>query len=418
MTLIIRKLQQYGIDPKLGSAAILMLLVALIVWLMMSTVKQVEPKTNEKVSVPIDVWRAHMQPVELAVRSQGTVAPRTQTELVAEISGVVTWLSPQWVAGGRFSAGEELLRIDASDYRSALQRSEASVTKTDAQLKRANSELTRVSSLHKRKLASNAELDNADSDYQVALANAADAKAALSQAKNDVRRTRITAPYDGFVRQKLIDKGQYVSRGNTLGSVYSNDFLEVRLPLADSELEFLEQANIGVNGEYKPAVLLSAQYAGRQKHWRGVIDRLEASIDTQSRMVFAVARVPGGSDQAPPVGLFVKASIAGQKLESALLIPRVALRDNENVLVVNEDNILEQRSVDILRIRGDELIIRSGLVDGDLVSTSLSPTIAAGSSVAPVISNSSPALTLDAPTLDAPAPEPAVPVTDADNASL
>ncbi|MEM8500140.1 MAG: efflux RND transporter periplasmic adaptor subunit [Pseudomonadota bacterium] len=413
MTLIIRKLQQYGIDPKLGSAAILLLIVGLIVWLMMTSVKQVKPKANEKVSVPIDAWRAHTQSVELTVRSQGTVAPRTQTDLVAEISGVISWLSPQWVAGGRFSAGEELLRIDPSDYRNALHRAEANVNKTDAQLKRANSELTRVSSLHKRKLASNAELDKASSDHQVALANAADARAAHSQAKNDVSRTRINAPYDGYVRQKLIDKGQYVSRGTALGSVYANDFLEVRLPLADSELEFLEQTNIGVSGEYKPPVLLSAQYAGKQKHWRGVIDRLEASIDTQSRMVFAVARVPGGNDQAPPVGLFVKASISGQQLDKALLIPRVALRDNNNVLVVNQDNILVKRTVDILRIRGDELIIKSGLKDGDLVSTSMSPTIAVGSAVEPVIRNLSPVLQLDAP-----APNLAAPNSDANNASL
>lgn len=413
MTLIIRKLQQYGIDPKLGSAAILLLIVGLIVWLMMTSVKQVEPKANEKVSVPIDAWRVHTQAVELNVHSQGTVVPRTQTELVAEINGVVTWLSPQWVAGGRFSAGEELLRIDASDYRNALQRAEASVTKTEAQLKRADSELSRVSSLHKRKLASSAELDKTNSDYLVAVANAADAKAALSQARNDVSRTRITAPYDGYVRQKLIDKGQYVSRGTALGSVYASDFLEVRLPLADSELEFLEQTNIGVSGEYKPPVLLSAQYAGRQKHWRGVIDRLEASIDTQSRMVFAVARVPGGNDQAPPVGLFVKASITGQQLDNALLIPRVALRDNNNVLVVSQNNILVARTVDILRIRDDELIIKSGLKDGDLVSTSMSPTIAAGSAVAPVIRNSAPALQLDAPS-----PKLAAPYSDANNASL
>lgn len=413
MTLVIRKLQQYGIDPKLGSAAILLLFVGVIVWLMMNSVKQVEPKTNQKVSVPIDAWQAHTQSVELAVRSQGTVAPRTQTDLVAEINGVITWLSPQWVAGGRFRAGEELLRIDAADYRNALQRAEASVTKTDAQLKRANSELARVSSLHKRKLASNAELDNTNSDYQVAVANASDAKAALSQARNDVSRTRITAPYDGYVRKKSIDKGQYVSRGTVLGSVYANDFLEVRLPLADSELEFLEQTNIGVNGEYKPSVLLSAQYAGRQKHWRGVIDRLEASIDTQSRMVFAVARVPGGNDQAPPVGLFVKASIAGQQLDNALLIPRVALRDNNSVLVVNQNNVLIERTIDILRIRGDELIIKSGLEDGELVSMSMSPTIAAGSAVAPDIRNSSPALKLDAP-----APKQSAPDSNANNASL
>ena len=103
----------------------------------------------------------------LEVSSQGTVQPRSQSELTPEVSGRVVWISPSLVNGGAFREGDILLRIDDADYLTLLERSEAALKRSQVENTLSEDELKRLSSLHQRQLASQQQLDTARRAAQV-----------------------------------------------------------------------------------------------------------------------------------------------------------------------------------------------------------------------------------------------------------
>ncbi len=393
------KLEQLGVRPQLALPGIVLAGTILLVWIMMNTGKQVDIHPPEKIATPIDAYLAFRQKISFKVHSQGTIKPRTESVLVSQVDGVVSWVAPDLVAGGHFKQGDSLLTLDDADYQTSRIRSEAAVTRLEAELANRESELQRIRNLHTRKLASQAQLENAERDYAVAKANLAEARANLEQAIRNIARTQISAPYTGRVQEKYVDHGQFVTRGSQIAAIYATDFLEVRLPLADTELEFMEISKLVAGSTSRPEVILSGRYAGKKTHWKGVIDRLEASIDTRSRMVYAVARILS-TDQDPPIGLFVTAEVSGREQEGVFIVPRIALRDEQHVLVVNAEKVLESREVEVLRIQEESIVISDGLQDGDVVSLSRSPTLSPGSPVTAHVLNAQPGLQLEAQATD------------------
>jgi RND family efflux transporter MFP subunit len=328
------------------------------------------------------------EPIQLTVHSQGTVVPNTESELIPEVSGRVVWISPSLVNGGYFKAGESLLRLEDNDYRSTLERAQSSLTRAEAEYEHARFEYQRLKSLEDRQLASRSQIENQLRAYRVAEASLRDARAAFDQASRDVARTDIKAPFEGLVRQESVDIGQFVSRGAPVATIYADDQAEVRLPIADRQLAFLN-VPLGQRGELpaeqQPNVTLTAEYAGRTLTWNGKIVRTEAQIDTSSRMVHVVARVSNADQEVPlNVGLFVNAEIEGLLVDDVVVLPRNALRNGDRVLVVDADNTLHFRDIEPLRLYRDEVIVKSGLAAGERVCVSPLQTAIEGMAVKPV----------------------------------
>lgn len=327
----------------------------------------------------------------LSINSQGTVQPRSQSELIPEVTGRVVWISPSLVNGGAFQEGDVLLRIDDADYLTLVSRSEAALMRLQSEQSYASDELTRVVSLSQQKLASQQQLDDARRDAQVKEANLIDARASLDQARRDLSRTQLLAPFDGLVRREQVDIGQFVTRGQAIGTVYATDFVEVRLPISADQLGYLGLP-FSTRGEIpeplRPPVTIAADFGTTRLLWEGELVRLEAEIDEQSRMVYGVARLGiEVDDNSPllPVGMFVQADIRGQQVDQVIRLPRSAMRDDNQVLVVDSDNRLHFRLVSLLRLEHDDILIRSGLEDGELVVISPMQTVVDGMLVKPII---------------------------------
>jgi len=350
--------------------------------------KQVEP---EEVATTIRIQTITKQSVRLQVRSQGNVEPLTESPLIPEVSGKVRWVSPKLVAGGYVEADEMLLEIDDRDYQSLVARSDAALARASAEDEHARFELERLQELVKRQLTSQSTLEGALRSQRIAGATLEEAKVNLTQARRDLQRTKVRAPYNGLVRSKQVDQGQFVARGTPIASIYSADTVEVRLPLADSQLEFLNLP-LGQRGAIAPAdqanVILSTQYGGQFYEWPGKLVRTEAEIDARSRMVNAVVRVDNDrtADQPPlPVGLFVHAEIEGRQFENIVVLPRAAIRNQTQVLVVDEDNRLRYRDVQLLRFDRDQVFILGGLQADEMVNLSPIQTVIDGMRVNPNI---------------------------------
>jgi RND family efflux transporter MFP subunit len=324
---------------------------------------------------------------EHRVVTHGTVEPRTESELVAEVSGRIEWLAPSFASGGFFKAGEPLVRIEAGDYQTALTRRRAAVTRTRSELARARKELERQQRLADSNVASDSRLDDAENGEKVASAALIEARAELEQAQRDLARTEISASFDGRVRNEKADVGQFVSRGTSVGTVYAVDFAEVRLPVPDSELAYLELPHLyesdNANGP-GPAVEIRADFAGARHSWHGVVVRTEGEIDPRTRMVYVVARIEKPyartDHNRPPLaaGLFVEATISGRVDHNVVVLPRSALRDADRVLIVDAESRLRWRDVQVLRTDREYVIISDGIAAGERICISTLESVVDG----------------------------------------
>ena len=283
------------------------------------------------------------------------------------------WLAPAMVIAS--------LKIDSHDYEQALVRARADVAnmklrlvQEEAEFKVAQSEWADLGQGEATALTlREPQLENAKAALAAAEAN-------ILTAQRNLERTQIRASYVGRVRQKNVDVGQFVTVGSPVGIIYAIDYVEIRLPLPDSDLAYLDLPLVyrGQRANQKgPRVTLRANFAGEAHEWEGRIVRTEGEIDSMSRMVHAVAQVTNpygrGSDpDRPPLaaGLFVEAEIEGNQVENVVLLPRSALRENNRVLVVDSEDRLRFRAIDLLRATREEIVVESGLEAGERVCLS------------------------------------------------
>ena len=199
------------------------------------------------------------------------------------------------------------------------------------------------------------------------------AHADLNTARDNLDRTNIKAPYDALIRNKHSDLGQFVSAGTPLADIFSVESAEIRLPIPQSKLAYLELPDLGTYDKGSP-IDLYTDVSGEVKHWTAFLHRTEGTFDERSRALFTVARIEDpyalkDTDRQPlRIGTFVNANIEGRELADIVTLPRYVLRAGNFVWVVDESMHLRNRKVTILRTGGDLVYISAGLDEGDLVS--------------------------------------------------
>ena len=348
---------------------------------------ELDTTIGENTAIAVRSLEISLETVVLSVRSEGTVQPSIKTNLVAQVSGEVVYVNDALRAGGRFSAGDSLLRIDPQDYEHANLQATAKLQRAAAEADYFSAENKRLIALSKQDMVSESQLRDAHRAADVAQAGLLDAQVQLSNTQLNLSRTNITAPYDGRVASEQVDIGQFMARGGVIAQLYATEQLEVRLPLADSQLGFLDPL-ILETGIYTynaaPRVSLSASYAGKKHGWNGKLLRSEGAIDRQSRVVYVVAQVDDPKSQHGidlPVGLFLEAEISGITVENAAVIPRSAVREGNRVLVISSDNTLHFRQIEVLRYENEHAVVTSGLTAGERICLSPLQYVVDGMSV-------------------------------------
>ncbi len=338
-----------------------------------------EPEKSGKGPRPTSVYVAPVRQESLAlqVTTQGEVRARTEIDLVSQVGGRVVAVSGEFTEGGRVEPGVSLLRIEDTDYRLALRQAEARVAEAEVAVQQALAD----ADVARQQLRNDPDpSDLALKKPQVAQARAAReaALASLEQARLDLARTDITLPFHGRVAQTRVDVGQFITPGTVLGRVFGTEVVEVRLPLNNAQLASLGLpiGFIATPGEALP-VTFRASVAGREHHWQGQLVRLDASVDPDTRMLYAIAEAqdPYGAgrsegDMPLAVGLFVEATIQGRHLDAAVSIPASALRAGNVVYLVNDEGRLEIRDVEVAHAAPDQVVVSGGLQPGERVVTS------------------------------------------------
>lgn len=338
-----------------------------------------EPEKNTEGPRPTSVYTAPVsqQATALEVITQGEVRSRTEIDLVSQVGGRIVSVSPEFVEGGRIEPGVPLLQIEDADYRLALSQARSRMADAELAVQQA---LADQDVARKQLRNDSTASDLALKKPQVAQARALReaAKANLEQAELDLERTRFTLPFAGRVASTRVHIGQFISPGTVLGRVFGTELVQVRLPLNNQQL-----ASLGLPIGYTAPeggglpVTFSARVAGETHQWQGKLVRLDASVDADTRMLYAIAEVadPYGSAASASgmplaVGLFVDARIEGRHLPSAMSIPASALRAGDMVYLINEEGRLEIRNVNVAHSSTEQAIISKGIEPGEQVITS------------------------------------------------
>ncbi|MFK7888856.1 MAG: efflux RND transporter periplasmic adaptor subunit [Gammaproteobacteria bacterium] len=337
-----------------------MLVVAVILTVVMALSREKPKREPIKEVIPlVEVLDLTPSAVQFTVDSQGTAQPAVTTQLSAEVTGPIISMSPSFVVGGVFEAGETLMQIDPALFRTT-------VTQTEAVLKQRQIEYDGIRNLGAKNYRSKIDLASAE-------AALATAKADVARARRDLDKTRVRLPYAGIVREKNADVGQFVAAGTRLGTTFGTDTIEVRLPLSQSDQRFVDlpsAANFS-NDDKSVPLTLTGRYRGREASWSGHVVRTEATIDETNRVTYAVARIDDPyrrRDDSPqstplPVGTFVGAGIPGLFVDDVLEIPRSAVRGSGQVVFVDEEGQLRIRDVDIIRSDAQKAYVAAGSVD-------------------------------------------------------
>ena len=262
-----------------------------------------EQNEPQQLSVVVDAITVNVQDAYISVSSQGTVAPRTQTNLVSEVAGRVVEVSPSFVTGGFFNEGDVLIKLDDQNYRAAVSRAQASVASAKSLLEQekgqadvAQREWDRMSADQQSRIRAK-ELYLRKPQLQEAVARLESAQADLDQAVADLNKTTIIAPYNGLVSSKNTDIGQYVTTGASIAETFAVDYAEVRLPIPETKIAFLDlpshTSNLtsADNMESAPEVDLVSRIGNQDYHWTGKLSRTEGVLDTRTRVLFSVVQI-------------------------------------------------------------------------------------------------------------------------------
>jgi len=351
------------------------------------TSKRAQPSKTAQMTVATSTLIP--QHYQVIVQSFGTVKPRTQSVLFAQVSGQINKVSKQFRAGGFFEQGDILIQLDDRDHRAEVKIAQASLMSAKQSLQEEKARVKQAQADWQR--LGNGQAANAlvlrQPQYEAAKAQVLSAQALLDKAKLSLERTKIIAPYAGRVLKKNVDIGQVISSNTQLADIFAVDTVEIRLPIKNKDLPLMklpeEYRNSHEQSEGESSessmisnVIVSSDLMGEQV-WQGKIVRTESAIDEMSQQLYVVAQIirPYDSEYNQgaqiKMGQYVTAHITGREVENALVIPSSAIYQGSYVYIV-QNGLLMRKEIQLGWQNGTEAIVTMGLnAKDELVLTPL-----------------------------------------------
>ena len=351
-----------------------------------------EPATRPsfKSSTAIDATRVEPQSYTVTLSTRGEVSSANQGTLVSEVAGSITEVADNFVVGGAFQKGDTLARVDPRDYEIALTLARANYAQVEATLAEEQARAEQAAEDWRKlgRKGNPSDLTLRKPQLAAARANLEGALGQVQRAELDLERTNIRAMYDGRVRSKQISLGQYVNPGSALGQVFSTDSAEIRLPFSGNQLQHIDLDSSVAN---RIPVRLAASVGGTDAQWSASLARAEG-IDATNRQFYVIARIDNPYSQQQPlrIGQYVEAEVTGNTLNDVFVIPRSALREDRNVLVVDEIGTLQSRDVEVAWKDAEVAVISSGLNSGDILNITSLGSVTNGTRVKATIDGVAP----------------------------
>jgi len=358
----------------------LVLLGGLILMAALILLRQRPPQQQPaQLGALVEVIEVEQKDETIIIAGSGRVEPRYEVSITPQVPGIVTWVSPDLAAGGYFSKGDVLVKVEEKDYqysvdqaKSSLAQAEYSYESAKAQARIAREEWNAVQK--QRRLSGLDTLNSADPlalhepQLKQAEAGLMSAKATLDQALLNLSRTTIRAPFNGRIRSQSASPGQYVSQSTILAQMYTTDLFEIEVGLTLEDIQWLDE--VGSPAEITMTV------GDKEFSWNGYYFSNVGAIGESIRVPRVIVRVDDPLDQTHKtgheltVGSYVTVKITGQTLKDVVTIPRSAVRDDNTVWVMTGENTLDIRPVEIIFTNRDDAVVGDGLEHGELIVTS------------------------------------------------
>jgi len=339
-----------SVRHSIGAGSVLFALV------LVSCGKPDAPKGERPVTAAraVRVVRAELQPMERTLQVVGTLSAHEETTVAAQVAGQIEKYRVD--LGDQITAGQELALIDTTSYEALARQSAANVAKARANATNALQNLKRTQDLQKEKIASGSDLDQAVADSDSALAEVKSVEAADAIAGLNVERSRVKAPFDGAVAERIASVGAYAAVGTPIVRVVKTDPLRLRLEVPERESTLVRAGQ---------AVRVTVE--GDTNIYAGTLARVAPSLRESSRVLLVEADVPAQGNLRS--GLFARAEIVVNAGEPTLSLPAdtlITFAGLEKVVLVVDGKALEKTVVTGRRMAGWVEIV-SGLNEGQTV---------------------------------------------------
>ncbi len=310
------------------------------------------------------------------VRVTGSVEAARQVVVMPEVVGRIVDQSAELVPGGRLSAGDVLVSIDARDHRLAVEqeRSRVRQAELEVELEQGRKQVAeREWAAVKDGATEGAPLALRVPQMATAERNLAAARAGLARAELALERSTIRAPFNAVVTDESAEIGQVVGAGTRIATLVGTDQVFVRAAVPVDRLPFIDIPGMGGGAGSTATVIHDLGGATVERPAR--VLRLVGTLDPQSRTAQLMLGVDSPLDQpagAPPLlpGAYVDIVIEGRVVGRVLPVPRAAVIDGDRVWVVTEDRTLASRTLSVRWRDPDRLFVADGLEAGARVVTS------------------------------------------------
>lgn len=374
----------------------LVLIAAGIASFKMLVATRAEATRTERSTPGALVEVVHVTPAthEVSVSVQGSVIPAQRIIVSPELGGRVTWQSDELMPGGRLARGAPLLRIDARNFRLAVESRHADVNRAQLELEIEQGRQVVAQREWETFSAEDGEEGGGDEagralalrepQVRTATVGLRAARSAVSRARLDLSRTRITAPFNALVVSETVDLGQVVGPNAQLATLVGTDRFWVQVSIPVEQLTTLA---IPGHGAVEGSSARVVQRIGSEEIVRdGRIVRLLADLDPVGSMARLLVEIDDPLGLAPDaeaglpmlLGAYVNVELDARTIEGAIELPRRALREGSRVWVLTPDGELDIRDVSIVWSKPDSVLIGGGIADGDAIIVSRLQTPVSG----------------------------------------
>jgi len=350
----------------------LILACAVIVFLLNVLKPEAKKKPKNKNVVAVETVNVEIGEYPVILSANGTITAKNSSALIAQVSGEITRISEQFNDGANFKKGDVLLTLNRQQYASAASNAQANLSQAQVNYQTESARAAQAAKDWERLGYEGEPNDKVLRKQQLAAAQDQlnSAKSALSNARLNLSKTQVRAPYDGNVVKRNVGLGQFVNMGTSLGNIFSTQGLEVTLPLNQEQYSQLDLSNV-------VSVTLSAELAGKTHEWPAKLVRTAQSFDVATRQINAIINVNdpiSNHGLELKIGQYVNAKIHARTIVGALTIPNSSVREGSYIYLFNNKQLVRQ-PIDIIWQDDNNTIVTSIADNAQVVTTSLSGVV-------------------------------------------
>lgn len=321
----------------------------------------VEPAPVERTIPLVEALPLQLHTGPLPVSGSGYIQPRQRITLAAETPGRVVELHPAMFTLGRVDKGETLVQLDDRMAIAAVERAESDIESVQARLALNASQMERATTLRKRGVISQEELDQRLAERDELTSSLSSLESARESARISLESMRIAAPFDAQIMSRAVDVGSIAGQGQQLAEVFTPDALEVTISLEEREAALIPD----LFSQGNAAASVSVSFADRHYVWPGNVTRVSAQLSRTTRTLDVTITLADGAGVAatdaqlplssgtPPalVNAWAKVTINGQSNESVHAIPLQAMREDDTIWLVAAGTL---RVVPVVRVHEEQ----------------------------------------------------------------